>query len=61
MRGPGEFIGQNQAGFPEFHHANLFDFALMTEVRSVADALAAETLSPELGRLLKTPATVHME
>lgn len=44
LRGPGEFIGQNQAGFPPFRYADIFDFALLKRARDVADELFQEAV-----------------
>ena len=39
MRGPGEFLGTQQSGFPELPMATLADTRLLHQVRAVAEAL----------------------
>ena len=39
MRGPGEFLGTQQSGFPELPMASLADTRLLHQVRSVAEGL----------------------
>lgn len=46
MRGPGEFLGTRQSGFPEFPMATFTDTRLLHEVRQVAEQLLAA--DPEL-------------
>ncbi len=48
MRGPGEFLGTQQSGFPELPLADFTDLRLLHEVRNVASDLLAE--DPELER-----------
>ncbi len=61
LRGPGEFIGENQAGFPHFRYANLFDFDLMEQARNAADELLRQPLSPAVQKILADPQRGHME
>ncbi len=42
MRGPGEFLGKRQSGFPEMPLLDLLDTRLLHEVRTVAEALLKE-------------------
>jgi ATP-dependent DNA helicase RecG len=42
MRGPGEFLGTQQSGFPELPMVALADTRLLHEVRTVAECLLAE-------------------
>jgi ATP-dependent DNA helicase RecG len=42
MRGPGEFLGTQQSGFPAMLMAHFTDTRLLHEVRSVAEALLAQ-------------------
>ena len=44
MRGPGEFLGTQQSGFPELPMASLADTRLLHQVRSVAEGLLARDL-----------------
>lgn len=47
FRGPGQFFGTDQTGFPHFKLANLMDFSLMSEARAAAQkALAAGLTIP---------------
>jgi len=39
MRGPGEFLGTQQSGFPELQMVALADTRLLHEVRAVAEVL----------------------
>jgi ATP-dependent DNA helicase RecG len=48
MRGPGEFLGTRQSGFPEFPMATFTDTRLLHEVREVAARLLEQ--DPDLGR-----------
>jgi len=48
MRGPGEFLGTQQSGFPELPMASLADTRLLHQVRSVAERLLDE--DPDLSR-----------
>ncbi|HQE91896.1 MAG TPA: ATP-dependent DNA helicase RecG [Anaerolineae bacterium] len=48
MRGPGEFLGTQQSGFPELPMAALADTRLLHEVRDVAESLLKE--DPDLSR-----------
>ncbi len=48
MRGPGEFLGTQQSGFPELPMAALADTRLLHQVREVAEALLKE--DPDLSR-----------
>ncbi len=41
MRGPGEFLGTQQSGFPAMLMADFTDMRLLHEVREVAEALLA--------------------
>ncbi len=52
MRGPGEFLGTRQSGFPELPLLNLLDTRTLHEVRSVAEAIleADPELSDEAHR-----------
>ncbi len=47
MRGPGEFLGTQQSGFPELPMAMLADVRLLQEVRATAEGILAA--DPELG------------
>ncbi|MDP2736630.1 MAG: hypothetical protein Q8O59_02465, partial [bacterium] len=42
FRGPGEFYGTAQKGFPELKMASLFDYALMKQARDQAVKLINE-------------------
>ncbi len=42
MRGPGEFLGTQQSGFPALPMAEFTDVKLLHDVRAVASALLAE-------------------
>jgi len=48
MRGPGEFLGTQQSGFPELPMAALADTRLLHQVREVAEALLKE--DPDLSK-----------
>ena len=50
MRGPGEFLGTQQSGFPELPMAMLADTRLLYQVRGVAESLLKadpELINPE--------------
>ncbi|MBN1249761.1 MAG: ATP-dependent DNA helicase RecG, partial [Anaerolineae bacterium] len=48
MRGPGEFLGTRQSGFPEFPMATFTDTRLLHEVREVAERLLEQ--DPDLAQ-----------
>jgi ATP-dependent DNA helicase RecG len=47
MRGPGEFLGTRQSGFPELTMAPLADTRLLQQVRAVAERIIAEDAALE--------------
>jgi ATP-dependent DNA helicase RecG len=54
MRGPGDFLGTRQAGFPSLQHANLGDIDLIDQARRVASQIYAsdpQLNAPEHQRL----------
>lgn len=53
MRGPGEFYGTLQKGFPQFKVASLFDFKLMQETRAAAIELLDQDVTLNQWPLLK--------
>lgn len=54
-RGPGEFIGEHQTGFPPFRYANLFDFDLLARARKTAEAMARHPLPTVLSQRVVVP------
>ena len=48
MRGPGEFLGTQQSGFPELRMATFADTRLLYQVREIAAELLAD--DPDLDR-----------
>lgn len=62
LRGPGQFMGTAQSGFPEFKLANLMDFPLMQRARAAAERVAEKPLSVELQSLIDTKVDLnHLE
>lgn len=53
LRGPGEFFGTIQKGFPNFKIASFFDFELMKKARQVAIALCEKDASLNSWPMLK--------